>query len=594
MVLALDTGATVKMTLLVDNDSQESWVGTDDLDDYNMHVQGTNSESWLVSKNATETGTLTVSAADMSGTGNHFNMWMQTNLTQYLTSITVTLQSSSGNYRLYTIGTSSVPEVTGEFHCFALDLNNGGIETGTFNPASVPTIAVEINNSSSGNIRSVINNWIDAMYYGRGLTFDGSSTSDNMFTEATAIDELEANKYGVLFNIDEQIFVQGDIVFDDDGGSNTQSSNGENVVFTEKTNTTNTYRLILIGADNTITFNNTNISATGAAQFGFDSSGTIGSFDMTGGGLKKVSSAIFKSGQTITNVNFTECRAVDTNGATLDGCNFISTIEPSSGALLVNVDTEAEACTNLSFLDYALSNRYAVYVAASVTEFDMDNWYFDDPNNTDHWAVYWLGDTGTLTINAVNGTNLVSAGCRAELGGTVLVVANPVTMTVTVKDTASPPQPIENALVLVWVTDDTNYPYDATVNITSSGTLATVTHVGHGMETDDYVRIYGVNEAPYNGSFQITVNTSSEYEYTMLGDPASPATGTPKCTFVVINGLTNSSGVITDTRTWGSNQDITGWGRKSTGSPYYKESGIFGTIDNGTGLSSNIQLGDDE
>jgi hypothetical protein len=63
----------------------------------------------------------------------------------------------------------------------------------------------------------------------------------------------------------------------------------------------------------------------------------------------------------------------------------------------------------------------AVYVAASVTEFNMTDWIFDDPNNTTSFAVYWAGDTGTLTISALGSTNLQTAGCTAASGGSVVV-----------------------------------------------------------------------------------------------------------------------------------------------------------------------------
>lgn len=592
MALAVDAGATVKMTLHTNNDNEGNWTGTDGPDTYNILIQGTNSESWLVSKNASETGVLAV-GRDVSGTGNHVNIWMMSNLTQYLTSIKVQLISTAGNYREYTIATSALQDVTGEFHCFALNIA-GGAQTGTFVPASLSSISIIVDNSTSGNIRSVINNWIDAIYYGRGLTFDGSDTADKMFSEAAALDELTANKYGVMIEVDEQIFIQGDIIFDDNGSANTQTSDGENVVFTKKTNTTNTYRLHLIGSNNTVVFINTNISATDTARFGFDSSGTVGSFDMTGGGFKKASSVDFKTGQTISDVNFTECGEVDTNGATLDGCNFISTIEDTTGALIVNSDTEGEACDNLSFSGYAANGRHAVYVAAGVTEFDMDNWTFDDPNNTTDYALYWAGAAGTLTVNALNGTNLVTAGCEAAVGGTVSVVANPVTLQLNVTDITTG-DPISAARCFVLVSNGDNFPYNASVTITGSGTTATVTHADHGYSTGANVNIQGASPDVYNGCYSITSTGLSAYTYTASENiGTSPATGTITVTTALINNITNASGVASDTRTYGANQAITGRVRMSTNSPYYKQTPVSDTVDKTTGKSINIQMISDE
>ena len=64
------------MTLYTNNDNEAGWNGTDGPDDYNNSIQGTNSEAWQVSKNSTETGTLTKSAN--MGTPKYFNFFMST------------------------------------------------------------------------------------------------------------------------------------------------------------------------------------------------------------------------------------------------------------------------------------------------------------------------------------------------------------------------------------------------------------------------------------------------------------------------------------------------------------------------------------
>jgi hypothetical protein len=65
--------------------------------------------------------------------------------------------------------------------------------------------------------------------------------------------------------------------------------------------------------------------------------------------------------------------------------------------------------------------------------------------------------------------------------------------------------------------------------ITSSGTTVTVTtKVAHGMQTGAYITVSGCNEAPYNGTFQITGYTASTLTYTAGSTPsATPATGFP-------------------------------------------------------------------
>lgn len=497
MALTVDTAATVKMTLHTNNDNEGGWGGTDGPDTYNVAIQGTNSESWQVSKNSTETGTLT-NSSDISGTGNHFNLWMMSNLTQYLTHIKVQLISTSGNYREYTIATSSLQDVTGEFHCFALDIA-GGTQTGTFVPANFSSLEIELNNSTSGNIRSVINNWIDAMYFGRGLTFiGGSDTNDKMFAEATALDELTANKYGVLGEVNEQLFAQGDVVFDDGGSTVTQKSEGENLVFTKQTNTTNTYRLILLGNTNTITFTNTNISATDTSRFDFDSSGTINSFTMIGGSFKKASTIAFKTGQDISGVSFTECGEVDTNGASVSSCNFVSTIETTTGSLVINSSTELGNMAKLNFYDYHDNGRYAVYIPATVTgTITLSNFVFDIPSSA--YCLYWAG-TGTLIVNRGGTTNL----SNYTSPGTVTIQSS-VSIDVHVEDQSS------TDIASAWVYIDTNPTAGDTADIVntqtnSSGDVAT-SYAGAASSATIRIRKYGYK--PYVGSISLLADSNT-------------------------------------------------------------------------------------
>jgi hypothetical protein len=412
------------MRLHTNNDNEGNWSGTDGADAYNVAVQSVNSESWLVSKNASETGTLTLSS-DISGTDNLFMMWMKSDLSFYYTSVKLELQSSSGNYRSYTLATSSLPAVDGAFRPFVVDVNNGGTPTGTFVPANFSVLRVIVDNSASGNIRSVINNWIDAMYYGSGFTVSGTTANDALFAEATAIDENNSsNKYGILENYSGQIFSQGNLRL---AGTSMISKN-ESLTFKDTLNGISAYKMTVTG---TLTLENTLIAAEGTANFAFSATGA-NAFNMTGGGLTRASQIDLTSGQVISGANFVESGYMDTNGATVTNCKFINTNEPTYGALLVNLEAESDKCTDLQFDGYENNGSYAVYVASAVTTFTMDNWFFSDPDNTTSFALYWAGSAGILTINSQNGTNISATGCTSA-GGTFDVVSNPVTTQVNVK-----------------------------------------------------------------------------------------------------------------------------------------------------------------
>ena len=62
----------------------------------------------------------------------------------------------------------------------------------------------------------------------------------------------------------------------------------------------------------------------------------------------------------------------------------------------------------------------------------------------------------------------------------------------------------------------------------------------------------------------------------------------------IIKGFTDVVGEIENTQSFTSNQPVKGWARKSTISPYYRQSIITGTIDKDNGLTLTIQMVSDE
>jgi hypothetical protein len=214
---------------------------------------------------------------------------------------------------------------------------------------------------------------------------------------------------------------------------------------------------------------------------------------------------------------------------------------------------------------------------------------FNASNAANDSTLYIKRTTGTVTINIVGG----STPSYKTDGATVDIVANPVTHTVTAVDESN--SPISGARVFAWPTDNTGpVPFEESVSITRSSSTATVTHTGHGFSTNQYVWVQGAAETEYNGVFQITVTGSNSYTYTVTGTPATPATGTPIATGVILYGATDGSGEISDTRTYGSNQQVQGRVREGTGAPFYKPNTYVNTIDSGAGSSVTVTLLDDE
>ncbi len=122
------------------------------------------------------------------------------------------------------------------------------------------------------------------------------------------------------------------------------------------------------------------------------------------------------------------------------------------------------------------------------------------------------------------------------------------------------------------------------------------------MATNDYVKIkgaigVGANASHLNGARQITVTGASTYTYTCEDSGQSGAiTGTIVATLIIINDITNGSGVVTASRVYASaNQSFTGVIADATSpAPYYTRQDVSGTINKDTGLAVEVRLALDQ
>jgi len=278
------------------------------------------------------------------------------------------------------------------------------------------------------------------------------------------------------------------------------------------------------------------------------------------------------------------------NGSTITGC----TVDGSSSneaAVIWDVATDPDGYLDGLTITKGTTTHHAIEfgdtIPSSVTLRNCTfSGYHADDDEYDS-TFYFADTTGTITLNLVSCSGNVSvetAGCS------VTVVEDPVTVKVTVKTAAG--VVVENARVFVKASDGAGpFPFEEVVtSITNSGTTATVAHTGHGMATNDYVDIKGASLAANNGVFQITVNGVDEYEYTMSSSPGSSPTGTITSTFVALYGLSSALGVVSTSRVYSSDQNVEGWARKGSGTPYYKTGSISDYVDSSDGLNYTAVL----
>lgn len=305
---------------------------------------------------------------------------------------------------------------------------------------------------------------------------------------------------------------------------------------------------------------------------------------------------VFQSNSSVLNCIFQSCALVTAAGADMTGSKIQeSTVSADASALNWNVATDPDGyLDNMTFIKGTNAHHAIEFGTSSPTSITLRGWTtsgFNASHSQNDSTFYVARTSGTVTINVIGGSGNFT---YKTAGATVNVVISPVTLTIKTID-ADSGSIISGARVFVKVSDNTQFPYKDSVSITGSGTTATVTHAAHGLSTGDHVVIEGANEDVYNGVYQITYTGSSSYTYTTNETiTTSPATGTITSTMVLISGTTDSNGEISDTRTYSFDQDIEGWARKGSSSPYYKQGSISDTVDKDNGKSINVALVLDE
>lgn len=330
--------------------------------------------------------------------------------------------------------------------------------------------------------------------------------------------------------------------------------------------------------------------------------GTSGTADLSRNRFQGLRVASLNSKVTANDCVFAQCgqitlTAAGTTGADIAGSTIQgSTVAADGNALVWNVNADPDGeLDNTTHTKGTAAHHAIQFGASSPLTMTLRGWTtsgFNASNGQNDSTIY-LADRGsdvTWTINVIGGTGNFSYK-KARAGDTVNIVVDPVTTQITVRDAAD--APIQNARVLVEAQDGTDdLPFLESVSITRSVTTATVTHTAHGLSSGDKVTIRGAAEQEYNGVFSITVTGANSYTYTVSGSPATPATGTITSTGVVVEGLTNASGIVSSSRTFTVDQAVRIRVRKTPTYEAWPAGGGWANdvVDNVNGLTKTVNL----
>ena len=572
-----------------------TWVGSTPAGDTGSYKEGAGSMCFVMKTAGTNVTTFTpTNPIDLSGI-KHVRFWFLSIHGGLFTQVELGITGAEGT-GYWVLATAS--EYPGGWYQCMIDVSKA-VHSGTKPTMSSITDFVFRVTLTGG--KNAVNFWLDSLIYCDGLVTYGDDAG-GAFDFADIYTTGISNATGVISLYNGVYYLTGSIIIGDTGSNSTifQAKN-QLIVFQDKSTFVNAalYAINVVGGT----------GATQSIKFG-EESGGVG----INGCVIKCNSSTLAPEITATD---TDVKAFGLYGCSFDtygtvdlmahsvtytyevlSCNFLNgvgQIQPNTmtfknnfivGGVHTGGSVLYESTSHkITYINYINNNRATEFAVAGT--YGMTGDLFTGGT----YDIHFSASTGNLIINCGGSpkANPSDAQILNDSTGTV-TINNTVNVTINVKNTAD--QNVDGALVFLKAGSGGDYPYQVSVSIVSSGGVATVTHATHGLATDEYVEIAGVNQPEYNGVKQITWTGTGTYTYAISGAPTSPATGTPTSTFVPLFDTTVSGAVTSIMRYKTLDQPFTGRVRKSSGTPLYRQGLLSGTIENAD-YSTTVYLVDD-
>ncbi len=497
--------------------SEGAWVGNSGGADAEVKIQGAGSYTWQASKNARTTCTFTpTNNLNMSGPDMHLYWWAQNAVASFMEpkieviddpGYTVRLTDGSANYKEWRMAGSDT--WGGEWRCFVLDVNDTTdvyASSGVLDLTDIDVISWSVDISNSGQIRIIDNQWNDVVRMGTGLTATGTAFD---ITDIAADDELAANKYGVLENIDGVIFCQGRLIIGDDVAVTTFNSTDETLVFRDR----NANGKGIVSADlYGVRFDGSGCVAdvnglvakgagtTDTTRFFFDASDATSTVNINASTFIRAGLIDFSSQDDVQNNVFNNCFQIDPSTSVFTNNSISNYVGTEGGAVIFPAED-----TNFKDLVFTNCDNSIEYVNGSDDSSPkFDNIIFDDVSG--NYDVYNTSDS-TTAISLTNGSNANSYNPAGE----VTEFLSSVLLTMTVKDSNGDPINVAYAYI-----DDDDTPFIMNKQTNASG-IASETWTGGSVVGAIWrVRKYGFK--PYLQTVDIGGSNIS-LPVTLISDP---------------------------------------------------------------------------
>lgn len=517
----------------------------------------------------------------------------------------VLIGTGTGDYMQFHVEGSDTYGAQGRVgKCYCIDYhttaNTGSIpySTATGTPGATPTyFGFGINTNST--VKSS-NMGADAVRYGTGayltageLISAGDASDDPCtFAGFNAQNDNNTNRWGILTSIGGTNYeLQGRFVIGQNNATTATlcrfSDSDKNIQLVDTVHSgTDFTQFIIDHASTRCEWTNINITSLGTNNPGqIQVTSNNPTFVVTSGTWTDIGVTVLRSNTSVDGTTWRLTDSITLNGASLDNC----IIDRCTAASAVVTDDLADLNNNHFVGDNTGHAVELSSVGAGTMAWDNTfntTTYATVDGSTGNEAIYVNVGSGTLTINVTAGATTPTI---RTAGATVTVVAGAVTASLTVTDNLG--APYFGARCIMKASDGTgDLPFEDSVSITRSGSTASVSHTAHGMISGKQVEIKGADQNEYNGSKTISNVTTNAYDFTVSGTPATTATGTIVATGIILEGLTDSSGIISDSRTYSVDQPYTGVVRKASTSPYFKNSPLNGILSKDTGASINVQM----
>jgi hypothetical protein len=435
---------TANLTLIDDADTATGWVGTSGGLDDEVYIQGggtPGSYTYQSSKSARTSATFTPAAnINMTSPGYgdiHIYFWMRCDVFPFSENKTTGTGAASGLTFRLTDGSAAYIEWhiagadtwNGGWKCFVVDVQNTSqiyASSGTLDLTDIDILTWYVDISNSGNIRIIDNTWLDVVRFGEGLTATGTTFD---LAGIAADDDLLANKYGILENIDGVIFCQGKLTIGSGATTTTFDSTDEVLVYRDRVGTgiggmvdTDLYELAFAGSGCVADINGLvakGAGTTDVTRFLLDASDTNADVTIDGSTFIRAGLVEFVASSDIQNSVFNNCFQITPSTGVFKYNTISNYVGTAGGAVLF--PTSYSNINNLTFANCDYAIECATAQTYGFTDINISGSNDADINNSS--AATTLGDSeaGSTDVLMRGSSN---QGVAQEFTGTATKLSN--------------------------------------------------------------------------------------------------------------------------------------------------------------------------